>query len=244
MQPENENNQILTTQDPYQQEPIMQQPILPDEPKHHSGIGIMLLIVVLLLLLIGSIGFGFWAFSERNDYKNNVDEKVQSAITTAVEEANAAKEADFAERAKSPHDEYNGPAAFGSVTVKYPRTWSAFVTEEDKGFLPVDGYFHPKVIPGLRSGAAFAFRLQVVNSDYAKELAKFDGDSRNGKVKVNPVEYQGVPGARVDGEIEKDKKGSIVLLPIRDKTLKLITESESFAKDFNEIILPNFTFSP
>lgn len=222
-----------------------QQPIMPLGPeKRHSGAGIFILLAVFVLLTLVGVGFGFWAFSERNDYKNNVDQKIEAAVTEAVEKNGTAKEAEFAERIKSPFDEYRGPAAFGSVAIKYPRTWSAFVSEEDRGTTPVDGYFHPNIIPGLRSGTAYALRLQVLGGDYTKELAKFDSASKAGRVRVSAIELQGVAGARIDGEIERDRRGSVVLFPIRDKTLKLTTESESFVGDFNDIILPNLTFSP
>jgi len=40
-------------------------------------------------------------------------------------------------------------------------------------------------------------------------------------------------------------QGSMVLVPLRDKTLKIWTEAdETYLKDFNENILPNYTFEP
>lgn len=228
----------------YQQMPN-EQPAYPSGQRKSSKLGTVVLLMVFILISVGGIGFGLWAFTERNDYKNNAEEKIAAAVASAVEETKEAKEKEFSERSKSPYDEYKGPAAFGSVSIKYPRTWSAFVTEDDKGSsTPVDGYFHPNVIPGIRSDNAFALRLQVLNNEYAKELIKYDSDSKSGKVKVSAVEFHGARGVRVDGEIDNDKKGSLILLPIRDKTLKLLTESESFTNDFNEIILPNMTFSP
>jgi hypothetical protein len=38
--------------------------------------------------------------------------------------------------------------------------------------------------------------------------------------------------------------GILVLLPMRDKTLKIWTESTAYFTDFNTYILPNLTFSP
>ena len=40
-------------------------------------------------------------------------------------------------------------------------------------------------------------------------------------------------------------QGTMVIVPIRDKTLKVWTESNSvFLKDFNEAVLANLTFVP
>jgi hypothetical protein len=51
-------------------------------------------------------------------------------------------------------------------------------------------------------------------------------------------------GSRLDGAIEDEKNGVMILLPMRDKTLKLWTNSTQFKADFETHILPNFTFSP
>jgi len=33
-------------------------------------------------------------------------------------------------------------------------------------------------------------------------------------------------------------------LPLREKTIKIAAESDSFVPDLNKIILPNFSFNP
>jgi hypothetical protein len=38
--------------------------------------------------------------------------------------------------------------------------------------------------------------------------------------------------------------GTMVLLPMRDKTLEIWTEAPAYLADFNTYILPNITFSP
>lgn len=203
-------------------------------------------LVLAVLLLLGSLGFGFWAYGQSQDYKNNVDTKVKEQLAAAVAKAEQAKEDEFVEREKQPLKEYKGPSALGSISVKYPKTWSAFVDESDGG-TPLDGYFHPGFVPGLESGTAFALHIEVLNEEYAKALEDFDSASKKGEVTVtalNPVNVTGVTGARIDGQISKDKRGSVVLFPLRDKTLRLTTESEQYVKDFNDIILTKIVFTP
>lgn len=239
-------NQIPRPQSsqPYQPQPNMQQPISASQMKHGHSVGMIIALVVFILLFMGAAGFGLWALAQRNDFKSNSDKKVAAAVTKAVKETEGKKDTEFVEREKDPLAEYAGPAAFGSIKIKYPKTWSAYITENDKDNTPINGYFHPNFVPGLNSGVAIALHLEVLDTDYTKELEKFDSDTKSGKVKVTPLTHQGVTGARIDGEVIRDRKGSVVLLPMRDKTLKLTTESESFTGDFNEIILKNLTFSP
>lgn len=228
------------------QAPQQLQPMTASQMKKNRGhgLGMIIILIVLALLLLATLVFGIWAYAERNDYKANADKKVNQAVAAAVKETETKKEAEFAEREKEPLTEYQGPAAFGSVKIKYPKTWSAFVTESDKASTPVNGYFHPNFVPGIQSDVVFALHLEILDTEYANELRKFDSDSKSGKVKVSPISLQGVTGARIDGELEKNKRGSVVLVPLRDKTLKLTTESEKFVGDFNDIILKNLVFSP
>ena len=110
-----------------------------------------------------------------------------------------------------------------------------------------DWYLHPDFVPGTQSGTSFALRIEVAQKTYDSELKQFDGKVRAGKVTVTPFRadlVQDVLGARVEGEINQGQKNIMVLFPVRDKTLKISTQSETFYKDFNEIILKTLKFVP
>lgn len=212
--------------------------------------GISALVVPLVLaivLFLGSLGFGLWAYSSRQDYKNNSDQKAAQAVEIAKSQAETAKDNEFIEREKQPLKEYKSPAAFGSVVVRYPKTWSAYVDEGGTGAAPVDGYFNPNFVPGIQSETSMALRIQVVNKAFDDEARAFDSAVKNGKAKAQPYKPANVPtvtGLRVDGEITPKKQGTMILIPLRDKTIKISTESDQFKKDFEENILPNLNFTP
>jgi len=214
--------------------------------KHHPW-GLIIALVVFVLAFLGSSGFAFWAFAEMQDYKNNVDEKVAVAVDSAVKQAEDTKEKEFLDRSKSPYKKYKGPTTFGAVEITYPRTWAATV-DESRGSTPVSGYFHPDYVPGPKSETAFALRLEVLEQPYDRVLGRYDSDAKKGTVKVAPFKAKRVPsvlGARVDGEIERGFKGSSILLPIRDKTIRITTLSgQSFGDDFNKVVVENLIFTP
>ena len=218
-------------------------------PKHHFNWWLPAF-VAMLLFFLGAAAFAAWAYSSRADYKNNSDQKAAVAVTNAQKATSDAKDAEFAEKEKSPLKAYSGPSAYGSVVVQYPKTWSAYVIEATttNSSIPVDGYFHPGFVPNTQSqGFGFALRVQVTATSYDTELKKFDSFVKQGKATVSPFKAAKVPsvaGARVDGQIDQNKTGSVVLLPLRDKTLKVSTEAAQYLNDFNTIILPNLTFVP
>lgn len=207
----------------------------------------MIAFIVVLVLFFGSIGFGVWAFMGKQDYKNNVDTKIAEAVTISDAANNLKKDAEFAEKEKNPLRSYTGPASYGSVAISYPKTWSIYMDESGKGNAPLDGSLNPNFVPGLTSKASIALRVQVLNSQYANLVKTFDQRVKSGKVKVTPFtapKVPGVVGLRVDGEVQTGKQGSLVVFPIRDKTLQVWTEAAQNIGDFNTIILPNLVFVP
>jgi hypothetical protein len=48
----------------------------------------------------------------------------------------------------------------------------------------------------------------------------------------------------LSGQIAQQQKGTMVILPLRDKTLEVWTESDAYLSDFKNYVLPNLTFSP
>ena len=86
-----------------------------------------------------------------------------------------------------------------------------------------------------------------MQDSYSNVLSNFSSFIKNGKVRVSPYaapKVQNVIGARVDGELTPNLTGSMVVLPLRNMTLKIWTEAPQFEDDFNNNILPNLTFRP
>lgn len=204
-------------------------------------------IVVLTLALMGMSYFVYATHQEKEDYKNNSDQKVAAAVTAAKQETEKIKEAEFLEREKSPYKVYQGPGTFGSMSITYPKSWAAFVDETSNGSAPINGFFHPGFVPGGRSGTAFALRVEVVERPYDQMLKQYEALAKQNKVRISAYKAPKVPavlGSRIDGEISRGLNGSAILLPLRDKTIRLSVESQTFMKDFNGIILANFVFTP
>lgn len=205
-------------------------------------------LVIACLLLVFALLFGLWAFNGRKELQTDVDGKISRAVAAAKQETVSAKEAEFAERVKSPLRVYSGPQAYGSVTVKYPASWSAYVVDDSTGSPYVDGYFYPRTVPNTSGDkTAFALRLQVVGDSYNSVLERLSSNVKQGKAKITPYkapQVKNVIGSKVTGQIDSNRSGTMVMFQLRDKTLMLWTEAPQFQKDFDKYVLPNFTFLP
>lgn len=220
-----------------------------------SGAAVSL--VFTILLLIAAIAFGAWAFSSRQDYKNNTDAKINAAVTVAKQNEDKAKDAAFAQEEKNPLKNWNGPEAYGSLVMAYPKTWSGYVSvasgNSGSSGTPVDGYFYPGVVPSTTDqNSSFAVRVQVNSQSYASVVQSVSqqSGSKNPPV-VTPYALPKLPkvvGVKITGSLPNSsgsqKTGVMVVLPLRSQTVEIWTEGNQFVDDFNNIILPSFSFSP
>ncbi len=221
---------------------------------NQNGSTSVIVAILMSFLFIAALTFGGWAFTNMQDYKNNSDQKAATAVA-AAEKAQAIKlQQQFDEDAKNPNRTYHGPSTYGSVTFNYPKTWSSYADTASTS-QPLAAYFHPDTIPGLTSGTAFALRVDIVNTAYADVLRTYSAQIDKGSLKAVayvPQKMTGVSGVqagtKLDGAISTTStgnlQGSMVVIPVRDKTLQIYTQSTDYLGDFNNIILPSLTFSP
>src|SRR3990167_9142693 len=110
-----------------------------------GGAAIVLSDVLLVVALIAALGFGWWAFGQRQDYKNNFDKKLSEEVAKAEAEQKTEFEKEFAEKEKAPNKTFKGSATYGSITFDYPKTWSGYV-DQSSNSQPINGYFFPDII--------------------------------------------------------------------------------------------------
>jgi len=201
-------------------------------------------LIFAVLFFFGAAGFGAWAYMERQDYKDNSDEKSAAAVAVAVNKTKSEKDNEFVEKEKEPLKSYVGPESLGSITFQYPKTWSTYVNQPANNTITI--LSNSDIVVGGQS-SSYALRVEVVSQTYDTVVGTFDNAVKTKKVTATAYALPKVPktvGLRFDGAIATDRQGAIVILPLRDKTVKISVESTNYLKDFNGIILPNFTFSP
>jgi hypothetical protein len=221
--------------------------------KHNQNGAVNVLLVplvVAVLILAAAVAFGAWAYSGRQLYKNNTQQQISTAVTTAKAQLTTQLNASFAQENQSPLDTYNGPEAYGSIILKYPKTWSAYVDDTGSGGAEVTGYFYPGILPALNSATSvFSLRFEILATPYSQTLQTFQGTSNSSTATdtITPYQLSLVPsviGAEVSGPLASGITGTMIILPIRNSTLEVWTESTQYLSDFNNTILPNVSFSP
>lgn len=198
--------------------------------------GSMLAIIGLSVLFLAAGSFAIWAFVNYNDQKTNVDGKINLAVAQAKREQSVIEDAKFAEREKAPNRQFVGPDDYGRVTFDYPKTWSAFESTDIAKGGTYDAYLNPVVVPPLGDRQRFALRISIEEKDYDQVVRSYEELVKKGDLRNTPTSANGHNGTRLDGSFSKDIRGAAVIYKIRDKTLTLRTDAETFKPDFEELI--------
>lgn len=203
--------------------------------------------ILSIVFAVTFIGLFIWAFMGMQDFKNNVTPKIDAAVKVAVQNESSRKDNEFLEKEKSPVRTFTGPDTFGAVTFSYPKTWSAYVINNEKASAPLDGYLHPDVVPDVNGKTAYALRVRVLDKQYNEHMKSFEGKTKQGKITARafaPKNQPKIIGTRLDGEVNVGQKVHMIVLPLRDKTIEISTESDQFLADFEKIVLESLNFTP
>jgi hypothetical protein len=213
-----------------------------------SGLGISL--VLSIVLLLSAVIFGAWAFMSRQDYKSNVDAKINVAVGVARTQTTVADNASFVDKFKQPFLTFNGPEQYGSITFQYPKTWSAYVNGIGVSSANlIDGYFSQGMLQSVTDGTTdFALRIKVLNQAYDQTVQAYQGQSPT--YTAAPYTLPKIPnvvGLEVSGQLGVGANGdtsTMVILPERTNTIEVWTDGDQNLNDFNDTVLKTFSFSP
>lgn len=222
---------------------------------HADGKLVGIILLSLLFLVAGSAAI--WLYINYVEVKTDVDGKVTAAVAEAKKDQADADLAKFNESEKKPLLTFAGLDDYGHVTFDYPKIWSAYqstnVSAGNGATYAV--FFSPRAIPPLPSNALndvvapkkiqpstsdvarYALRMKVEQKSYDASLASYDALIKNNMLKSSAFSNEnGISGTRFDGLFNSDIQGSAVVIRMRDRTLTLRTDSDSFKKDFDALI--------
>lgn len=207
--------------------------------RQYGAINAQLIVIIgLLVLVVGLSGFSVWLFTQYSDQKNNVDSKV--AVAEAAARKVQAEEDDLKIKAieEEPNREFAGPEDYGLLSFKYPKNWSVYVADDPStNSNTFNAFLHPVTVPPVDSKTArFALRVSIQSVAFDKVLAGYAKTIEKGDITSSPVTVNEHEGTRLDGLISRDIRGSAVLFKVRDKTIIVSSEAETFKEYFDTII--------
>lgn len=177
-----------------------------------------------------------WGLINYNEQKTNVDGKIAEAVATAKKEQADADEAKFTAREKEPNREFVGPDDYGRLTFNYPKTWSVYVNKDVSQGGTYEAYLNPVSVPPISATQQYALRITIEQKDYDKALDTYEALVKKGDLRSSAVSVNNTNGTRLDGNFTKDIRGSAVVYKLRDKTVTVRTDADTFKADFDALI--------
>ena len=200
----------------------------------------MIVAISAIVLFVAAGSAAIWAYLAYSQEKTAVESRMAVASAKAREEQSKADREKFNEEAKNPRIEFVGPEQYGRVSFMYPKTGSVYVAADGGDRGDYKAYLHPVIVPPTNTHSSnqnkFALRLEILNSDFNKTLNQYASLLKKGDLTSSSVEYNGNTATRIDGAFSKDLRGSVVLMKVRDKTLRFSTDADTFKPDFEAIL--------
>lgn len=200
------------------------------------ALGMVVAVVALSLFALTCASFAVWTYMRYAEQKTNVDGKISKAEAAAEKAQAEADEAKFIEREKQPNLEFAGPSDYGSLSFKYPKTWSVYVASDIREGGDYEAYLHPRVVPSVDEATRYALRVSIRDEEYTTVIEEYKDSVSEGDLKSTVIKFGEETGTRFDGKISDDIRGALVLFKIRDKTAVLQTDADTFKSDFNALV--------
>ena len=200
--------------------------------------GWLIATILLIILTAGLIALSVWLYSNYNDQKTNVNNKVDVAVSAAVKKQSDSDQVKMTESEKEPNRQFVGPDDYGHITFDYPKTWSVYVSGDASSGGNFDAYLNPISVPPVSDSQVFALRVDIAQEDYDTVIASYNSSVQSGDLKASSVTAGGNTGTRLDGAFSQDVRGSAVFfkIPYTTLTLTIRTDATTFESDFNKLI--------
>lgn len=197
-------------------------------------------LVFSVVILIAASAAAVLYYTKFVEQRDNNQPFIQAAVEKAEITQKTKLNTEFIAREKEPNKIYTSPSELGSVKLVFPKIWSSYV--EIGGSTDISYLGHPNYVPADKVN--YALRMSVTKRVFSSEIKSYDSAVKKGELKATAVQVSGTTGTRLDGLLKKDQEGSMVIFPLRDKTLRVWTESKEFKGDFDNIVLKGLTFVP
>ena len=209
-----------------------------DHHTHQRGAisGSLLAIIGLSVLFVAAGSAAIWAYVNYSDQKTNVDSKVAVAVAVAEKKQFDADFTTFQDKEKEPNVQFVGPDDYGRLTFSYPKTWSAYIARDVSRGGAYEAYLNPVNVPAVSSTTRYALRVTIEQRDYDQVLKTYDGLIKSGKLSSKVTDANGNSGTLIEGAFTPDIRGAAVIYKIRDKTVTIRTDADTFRPDFNALI--------
>lgn len=200
---------------------------------------IMLIAVIVTSLMAATfLGLFAWMYVMWDEAKTDVDGQVEKAVAIAVNEKQTELENEFIEREKLPFKTFAGPIDYGSLTFKFPKTWSVYVPDSANYGGDYRAFLNPDLVSVVSDGTINALRVSILGALADTIIADYQDAVEDGEMTVSVYKVNGANASLYSGILPDtdELRGHVAIFKIRDKTVLMQTDAEIFKDDFLKIL--------
>lgn len=204
----------------------------------------------LVPIFLGLLGVTTLIFASLFLYFYAQAQTANSSLSQAKKEAATAARADQKKAdalsqeiaLESPFRSYQAPDEFGSFNVKFPKNWSARLSESASGQVQVNLSVNPDFIRYKDDVTQpVALRVRLIKQNSNSFIAEFADAVKSGAIKKSAIIVSGQNGIALTGhftDITQNKSDFVrlVAVPVRDKVLVFTCENGLYTSQFDATV--------
>ncbi len=190
------------------------------------------------MVLFGALAV--YAYTEREDAVNNLNVKVKAAVTRAVEDQ---KKKDAEENRKAndlPYRVYTADQLDGGFQLQIPKSWSLVANKNVDPTTQLEILSNPNAVVDNQAQNAIntqGFKMLLLKKSQTEVIKNYDALVKQKKVTSKGTTVSGIAATRFEGQIDNQRHtGIVIVFPVRDKTVVLITENMNYKDEFEKIV--------
>jgi hypothetical protein len=211
------------------------------KPKHGFDKGLIIETIVLVCVTtVAAIFIGLFVQTMLaiDEVNSNQDGKIELARSEGRAEQQALDNINHARLEKNPWLEFIGPASYGTLRFKYPRTWSLYVRNDASRGGNFEAFFNPGGInPNPESDLTkSALRVTIFSRRFDEVIQQYSAAMANGSLNMEVIRVNNDNANQYVGFFSNNVRGKAVVFGVRDKTVVLRTDAMLFEEDFDELV--------
>lgn len=211
--------------------------MLEESQSEHGEVNLLVLLAAFLGL--GMIIFAILAVMEFGDSHQataTLSTQKQQAYASGQAAQKAADDQASAAAKETPYRIYTAPAFAGSFVISFPKDWSAAVTESESASTQVDLRVNPDFVTTQgQATQPVAVHVRLLSQPATQINAGVTANPAKG-LKISTVTVSGIQSSEYIGPYDQTHTGTMVVVPVRDKSLVFYNEDAKYASEFSQVL--------
>lgn len=200
---------------------------------------IMMVVIMALLAIIAIVFLVLFILKmiEARDLIADQDSRIDAAVAVAVAENTEKLNAEFEIARKDPYREFLGPEDYGSLSFKYPQTWSVYIAKNASTGGDFEAYMNPVEVEAPSNTTINALRVKIRDASIDSVVQTYESYVKSGRMNFSTRQVGGVTANLYVGQLPSGNlQGAVCLFKLRDKTVILQTDAEVFLEEFYRLL--------